>query len=415
VNDHSDGLPESGTKPKKKAPSESAAERTARRQEIAKQIRERATRQKSQALLCIALVVLLLFGGGVFFYFAQTIALNELKAQSEFVSTRRAAIDVEHVKVKQDEDQLRILRRQIADRAAGFPRVQHQVIGAFPSSTRLRRISFADPTYGWAVGENGTILLTTDGGATWQKRDSGVSADLYGVHFTDPTHGWAVGDNGTILLTTDGGATGQKRDSGVSAPLYRVHFTDPTHGWAVGDSGTILAVTVSDLTQIVGAEDTASMQAALKSIQMSTNQIGQPLIDFTNTDADLNERRRRVEQDQKELETYFPDKGNADTSATSLLNNPMFLSNLNRLGVTVYVFFAVSIMVAMYRYSMRLSAHYDACADALELSSGAADGRFYQLVRSLSPGSIDFGKVPNSPVDHTVELLEAVLRGSKRT
>ena len=88
---------------------------------------------------------------------------------------------------------------------------------------------------------------------------------------------------------------------------------------------------------------------------------------------------------------------------------------MNRLGVTVYVFFAVTIMVAMYRYSMRLSAHYDACADALELSSGATEGRFYQLVRSLSPGSIDFGKVPNSPVDHTVELLEAVLRGSKRT
>jgi hypothetical protein len=54
----------------------------------------------------------------------------------------------------------------------------------------------------------------------------------------------------------------------------------------------------------------------------------------------------------------------------------MFLSNLNRLGVTVYVFFAVTVMVAIYRYSMRLSAHYDACADALELSSGVADGRF---------------------------------------
>jgi hypothetical protein len=57
------------------------------------------------------------------------------------------------------------------------------------------------------------------------------------------------------------------------------------------------------------------MQAALKSIDMRPNQIGQPLIDFTNTDADLNERRRRVEQDKKELATYFPDKGNFDTSA----------------------------------------------------------------------------------------------------
>jgi hypothetical protein len=36
-----------------------------------------------------------------------------------------------------------------------------------------------------------------------------------------------------------------------------------------------------------------------------------------------------------------------------------------------------------------------------------------RLVRSLSPGNIDFGKVPNSPVDHTVQLLEAILRSGK--
>jgi photosystem II stability/assembly factor-like uncharacterized protein len=85
------------------------------------------------------------------------------------------------------------------------------------------------------VGQQGTILATTDGGATWQKRDSGVSTTLYGVHSADPTHGWAVGQQGTILATTDGGATWKKRDSGVSTILFGVHFADPTHGWAVGD------------------------------------------------------------------------------------------------------------------------------------------------------------------------------------
>jgi photosystem II stability/assembly factor-like uncharacterized protein len=105
-----------------------------------------------------------------------------------------------------------------------------------------------------------------------------------------------VGDNGTILLTTDGGAIWQKRDSGISANLIDVHFTDPTHGWAVGDNSTILAITAPDLTQIVRAENTGNMQAALKSIEVSAVQIGQPLIDFTNTDTDLNERRRRIQQ-----------------------------------------------------------------------------------------------------------------------
>ena len=84
-------------------------------------------------------------------------------------------------------------------------------------------------------------------------------------------------------------------------------------------------------------------------------------------------------------------------------------------AVSIYAFFAVTIIVAVYRYSMRLSAHYDACADALELSDGTVDTRFHHLVRSLSPTSIDFGKVPRSPVDQAAEVLQTALRSSRRT
>jgi hypothetical protein len=50
-----------------------------------------------QAVSCVALIAVSLLGGGVFFYYAQTIALNELKAQSDFIrkavnqSTRKPA------------------------------------------------------------------------------------------------------------------------------------------------------------------------------------------------------------------------------------------------------------------------------------------------------------------------------------
>jgi hypothetical protein len=163
--------------------------------------------------------------------------------------------------------------------------------------------------------------------------------------------------------------------SGVSTDLSGVHFADPTHGWAVGDDGTILTIRVPDVSQIVAAENAASMQAALKSIDVSADTIGQPFVNFRTTAADLAERSRRAEQDQKELAAYFP-KDSAESTGTNLLNNPIFLSNLNRLGITIYVFFGVTIIVAIYRYSMRLSAHYEACADALELSNGFIDARF---------------------------------------
>ncbi len=105
----------------------------------------------------------------------------------------------------------------------------------------LRAVAFSGPTHGWAVGIDGIIVATTDGGATWSAQNSGSSGSLSGVAFSDPTHGWAVGDTGTILATIDGGATWRAQNSASSASLSRVAFSDPTHGWAVGDKGTILA------------------------------------------------------------------------------------------------------------------------------------------------------------------------------
>ena len=51
----------------------------------------------------------------------------------------------------------------------------------------------------------GTILRTTDGGATWTKQFIGTSNDLIGVSFTDANTGTVVGQGGTIMRTTTGG------------------------------------------------------------------------------------------------------------------------------------------------------------------------------------------------------------------
>src|SRR6516164_5807399 len=43
-----------------------------------------------------------------------------------------------------------------------------------------------------AVGEGGTILRTSDGGASWTRQSSGTTHDLYGVSFSTPSNGIAV-------------------------------------------------------------------------------------------------------------------------------------------------------------------------------------------------------------------------------
>jgi len=68
-------------------------------------------------------------------------------------------------------------------------------------------VAFISTNLGWAVGNNGTILATNDGGTNWLQQASGTVNQLYGGAFVSATQGWAVGDNGTILTTNDEGET----------------------------------------------------------------------------------------------------------------------------------------------------------------------------------------------------------------
>jgi photosystem II stability/assembly factor-like uncharacterized protein len=57
-----------------------------------------------------------------------------------------------------------------------------------------------------AVGQRGHIVYSDDNGARWQQAKVPVSSDLVAVSFPTPEQGWAVGHDGMVLHTTDGGA-----------------------------------------------------------------------------------------------------------------------------------------------------------------------------------------------------------------
>ncbi|MDE2370876.1 MAG: glycosyl hydrolase [Burkholderiales bacterium] len=58
-----------------------------------------------------------------------------------------------------------------------------------------------------AVGQRGHIVYSDDGGASWQQAAVPVSSDLTAVRFATPERGWAVGHDGVVLNTVDGGRT----------------------------------------------------------------------------------------------------------------------------------------------------------------------------------------------------------------
>ena len=107
-------------------------------------------------------------------------------------------------------------------------------------TTRLSAVSFVEGRRGWAVGERGLVLATPNGGRSWFRQESNVSADLSDVKFIDEGRGWAVGAEGTIIHTTDGGTTWRAEPSGTRHLLERVSVVSRARAWAVGFGGTIV-------------------------------------------------------------------------------------------------------------------------------------------------------------------------------
>lgn len=136
----------------------------------------------------------------------------------------------------------------------------------------LRSVCFLDQNLGWAVGFNGTILHTTNGGDSWIIQASGTSNKLYSiVYFLDPNNGWVVGEFGTILHTSDAGVNWSPQVSGTINLLGSIKFTNANTGFICGNNGTILKTTNAGLNWYLTTTGTTE---DLYSIYFSTESTG---------------------------------------------------------------------------------------------------------------------------------------------
>jgi photosystem II stability/assembly factor-like uncharacterized protein len=68
-----------------------------------------------------------------------------------------------------------------------------------------------------AVGQRGHVVYSTDSGASWKQASVPVSSDLTALFFIDDKQGWAVGHDGVILHTADGGEKWEMQLNGRTA------------------------------------------------------------------------------------------------------------------------------------------------------------------------------------------------------
>ena len=168
--------------------------------------------------------------------------------------------------------------------------LNHWVTQNSGTSNNLNGVYFVSSSTGWAVGDNGTVLHTADGGNTWSYQtgtspynlrdvcftggrgwivgygsppngivfttsDGGVNwiapspgafptppLTMERAYFLDPNTGWFAGSNGNIYHTVDGGNYwwNQQLDTSITEPLSDVYFVDSSKGWATGSTGRIL-------------------------------------------------------------------------------------------------------------------------------------------------------------------------------
>ena len=112
-----------------------------------------------------------------------------------------------------------------------------------PGDIVLYAVSYADAQHLAVVGEFGVIMMSQDGGRTFESRKTDIESTLFGVFMGENGKGWAVGLEAVMLSTTDGGQTWKpekvKTPAGFSLALYDVEVRGNS-GWAVGNSGYLL-------------------------------------------------------------------------------------------------------------------------------------------------------------------------------
>lgn len=105
---------------------------------------------------------------------------------------------------------------------------------------RLSAVAFADASHGYIVGEFGLVLVTDDGGRTWQRARSGTGKLLFAIAVDGASHAIAAGAEGSLLETYDAGKTWSPSGVPTGAHLHGVSSV-AQRVVVVGAHGVVLA------------------------------------------------------------------------------------------------------------------------------------------------------------------------------
>jgi spore coat protein CotH/photosystem II stability/assembly factor-like uncharacterized protein len=113
---------------------------------------------------------------------------------------------------------------------------------------KLYDVKFTDRQNGFAIGDHGIFLKTTDGGFNWAESWIGNNLPFYGL--ANPTQNvfFVVGENGSLFNSANGGTIWQKLTFSNKKNIRAISMNYSQPGWIAGDMGFVASTIDSGKT-----------------------------------------------------------------------------------------------------------------------------------------------------------------------
>jgi photosystem II stability/assembly factor-like uncharacterized protein len=133
-----------------------------------------------------------------------------------------------------------------------------------PTTKGLNKCCFTDVLNGWAAGDSGVIIHTSNGGISWYIQDSSSLYNIKDLFFVNSRLGWALANDQlsikTYLIKTTNGGNNWNRsiffDS--SKAFISIYFIDSLNGFIGGWNVSMYKTTNSGLTWFKPTVDTGN-------------------------------------------------------------------------------------------------------------------------------------------------------------
>jgi photosystem II stability/assembly factor-like uncharacterized protein len=150
-----------------------------------------------------------------------------------------------------------------------------------PTTKWLYRCTFSDSLNGWAAGDSGIVIHTSDGGQNWIIQQTPLVQFIEYIFFLNQRLGWGLChdfnySNTTILKTTNGGINWLATHYPDTTLIFNtIYFLDSLTGYLSGYEGIILKTTNAGLNWIRCPVDSNFFtQFPIRDITFFNNQYG---------------------------------------------------------------------------------------------------------------------------------------------